>query len=106
MEGMLWFPDLLAIDTTHLLPVLASLSWLWLVEISAGVYYHAWRDVKVSLQIMAVGSIPLAAMEPTGVLLFWVSSNFFAITRAYILRRDAVRDLFGIPRWAFFLLSA
>jgi hypothetical protein len=72
-EGCLWFPDLLSCDTTYLLPILASLSWLWLVEISAGVYYHAWRDVKTIGQTVALATIPLAALEPAGVLLFWVS---------------------------------
>ena len=32
-EGWLWFPDLLSTDSTYLLPVLSSLSWLWLVEV-------------------------------------------------------------------------
>ncbi len=42
---------------------------------SAGVYYHAWSDLKSTIRIMAVATVPLTALEPSGVLVFWVSGH-------------------------------
>jgi hypothetical protein len=36
------------------------------------VYYHAWIDLKSTIRIMAVATVPLTALEPSGVLVFWV----------------------------------
>ena len=41
-------------------------------QVTAGVYYHAWIDLKSTIRIMAVATVPLTALEPSGVLVFWV----------------------------------
>ncbi len=38
-------------------------------------YYHAWSDLKSTIRIMAVATVPLTALEPSGVLVFWVSGH-------------------------------
>ena len=49
--------------------ILVLVSWY---QVSAGVYYHAWSDLKSTIRIMAVATVPLTALEPSGVLVFWV----------------------------------
>ena len=46
---------------------------------------------------VALASIPVCANVPAGVLFFWVTSNAFAITRAYVLRMDRLRHWLEIP---------
>jgi membrane protein insertase Oxa1/YidC/SpoIIIJ len=96
-EGALWFNDLTAPDETKLLPILSSLTWLANVEMGAGVYYEAWPMTRLAARLGAVAFIPMAEAFPSGVLLFWLVSNCFAIGRGALLRRDSVRRLLGIP---------
>jgi membrane protein insertase Oxa1/YidC/SpoIIIJ len=98
VEGMLWFPDLAKPDSTAMLAIATNTTWLVLMESSAGVYYNHWSVLRDNVRFIAVASIPLAMGLPSGVLLFWTSSNLFSIGRVLVFRRDAVRDYFGIPR--------
>jgi membrane protein insertase Oxa1/YidC/SpoIIIJ len=98
LEGMLWFPDLAKPDNTAMLAIATNTTWLVLMESSAGVYYWHWNRLRDNVRFIAVASIPLAMGLPSGVLLFWTSSNLFSIGRVLVFRRDAVRDYFGIPR--------
>jgi len=97
VEGLLWFPDLVATDPTRLLPILSALTWLLNVEMGAGRSYAAWPEARVAARLGAVACIPLAETVPSGVLLFWVTSNVFALARGALLRQDRVRKLLKIP---------
>lgn len=98
VEGALWFPDLIAVDSTYLLPILSGLTWLWNVELGAGVYYHHhWYAPKLAARVMSVAFIPLTATLPSGVFVFWLTSNLFAIARTYIMRLNAARNLLLVP---------
>jgi YidC/Oxa1 family membrane protein insertase len=96
-EGALWFPDLLAADTTYLLPVFSAITWLWAVELGSGVYYAAWPNVRLVTRTLAMAFIPVTATMPAGVFVFWLTSNLFAIARTYLTRLDSVRRLLRIP---------
>lgn len=96
-EGLWWFPDLISVDSTNLLPILSALTWLWNVELGAGVYYHAWSAPKSVARMVSVASIPLTANLPSGVFVFWVTSNLFAIARTYVTRSDRIRRWLNIP---------
>jgi membrane protein insertase Oxa1/YidC/SpoIIIJ len=96
-EGMLWFPDLVGHDPTYLLPTISALTWLWNVELGAGVHYHAWQNPRVAARAIAVASIQLTSTLPAGVLLFWVTSNMFAVARTFVVRGDSMRRLLNIP---------
>ena len=98
LEGMLWFPDLAKPDNTAMLAIATNTTWLVLMETSAGVYYQHWNRLRDNVRFIAVASIPLAMGLPSGILLFWISSNLFSIGRVLVFRRDAVRDYFAIPR--------
>lgn len=96
-EGTLWFPDLLAPDVSHLLPIASALTWLMNVEAGAGVHYHASPRLRSAVRLIAVTCWPLASTLPNGVLVFWVTSNLFALARAAATRPDAIRRLMNIP---------
>lgn len=97
VEGFLWFPDLVQTDPTRLLPILSALTWLLNVELGAGRSYEAWPEARIAARLGAVACIPLAETLPCGVLLFWVTSNVFALGRGALLRQDKVRKLLNIP---------
>ena len=95
-EGTLFFPDLSVPDATQLLPILSSMSWLVNVEMG-GVYWAAYPMARLAARLSAVAFIPLAEALPSGVLLFWLTSNCFAMGRGALLRQDSVRRLLRIP---------
>jgi YidC/Oxa1 family membrane protein insertase len=96
-EGVLWFRDLVEPDPSYLLPILSSVSWLLMVELASGAYYHAWPHVRATARVTSLAFIPLTTTLPAGVFLFWITSNLFAITRTLVLRRDDVRRKLNIP---------
>ncbi len=96
-DGVLWFPDLIERDETQLLAIISALTWLWNVEIGAGVHYSTHRTLRNSVRLGAVSFISLSSTLPAGVFVFWITSNVFALARGYILRGDAVRKYLHIP---------
>ena len=96
-EGALWFPDLVACDKSQLLPILSNLSFLWQVEMGAGAHYASYASLRLAVRVTAVATVPLVANLPSGVFVFWVTSNAFAIARGYAARLPAVRRALGIP---------
>jgi YidC/Oxa1 family membrane protein insertase len=95
--GNLWFIDLVAQDSTHILPIVSALTWLWNVEMGAGVFYGASPSLKLAARMSSVATIPLSATLPSGVFIFWITSNLFAVARGYAMRPDAVRRLLKMP---------
>lgn len=49
------------------------------------------------VRILTMMCWPFSSTLPSGVLLFWVTSNVWAIARSYITRLDWVRSKLGIP---------
>ena len=97
IEGLLWFPDLIAQDKTQLLAILSALTWLCQVEIGAGSHYQAWPALRLTARLMAVSMISLSATLPSGVFVFWITSNLFAVARGQFTRLDPVRRFLRIP---------
>ena len=97
-EGLLWFPSLLAADSTNLLPILSALTWLVNFESGVGARdYHDRLEVKSRVRTLAATTWMLAANLPAGVHLFWIVSNSFAIARGRVVGLDRVRAALGIP---------
>ena len=101
--GALWFPDLASPDATHLLPILSAVTWLANVELGAGFQYSALPTARLTARTAAVAFIPLAETIDAGVLLFWITSNLFALARGAALRANPVRAALGIPLHATIL---
>ena len=95
--GGLWFPNLMAPDTTGLLPVLSALSWLATIELASGKAFHMPPWMLSATRILAVACIPLTEPLPAGVFMFWITSNVFAMCRASMLRVRPIARFFRIP---------
>eukprot|EP01092_Planopodium_desertum_P008677 TRINITY_DN3681_c0_g1_i1.p1 TRINITY_DN3681_c0_g1~~TRINITY_DN3681_c0_g1_i1.p1 ORF type:complete len:321 (+),score=-15.01 TRINITY_DN3681_c0_g1_i1:25-987(+) len=95
--GTLWFIDLVEADPTWMLPTISALTWLWAVECAAGAHYFGWPAVRTVARSIAIAFIPVTSTLPSGVFIFWITSNLFAIGRTYFLRLDSVRRYFGMP---------
>jgi membrane protein insertase Oxa1/YidC/SpoIIIJ len=96
-EGALFFPNLMSTDTTQLLPVASALSWLVNIEMGGGAFYAAKPGLRLAIRLGAVAVIPLSQTIPSGVLLFWVTSNLFAVVRGRLARLPWLRRHLGIP---------
>ncbi len=97
VEGALFFPDLVQADPTNLLPIVSAFTWLMNVEMGAGAYYHSAPYVKSMTRVVASMCWALSATMPAGVLVFWTTSNLFALARGYVTHSDRVRRYLGIP---------
>ena len=96
-QGTLWFTNLCAVDPTYILPVLSSITWLWCVELGGSTLYKSSAGIQNSCRMLSLASIPIASNLPSGIFMFWISANVYAVFGAYIFRIDRVRVLFGIP---------
>ncbi|KAL1959226.1 hypothetical protein VTO42DRAFT_2731 [Malbranchea cinnamomea] len=103
-EGALWFPDLLAHDTTFALPVMLSatlvlnVAWGWktmsyreIATLSAVEATSASRrkGLKYFLMALSVWMCPtvIAAQVPSGMLVYWISSSFIATLQQQFVSR-------------------
>jgi hypothetical protein len=48
--------------------------------------------------MLSLAWIPICSTLPSGVFMFWITSNILECLRIAVFRKDKVRDLFGIPR--------
>jgi inner membrane protein COX18 len=101
-EGAFWFPDLLAADSVYILPVLLSatvftnITWGWkLHDIGKTsnrksiIRSFAVRVLKRVLQVLAISLAPcmIQAQAPAGLLIYWISSSFFATIQTRLLKK-------------------
>ena len=90
--GALWFVDLVLPDPTWMLPVASSLTWLTLLERTAGYMYLSHEDWRSLARTLAIAFIPVVANMPAGVFCFWITANLFSLGRVMVLNQDAVRS--------------
>jgi membrane protein insertase Oxa1/YidC/SpoIIIJ len=95
--GALWFTNMMDVDHSYVLYVASSLTWLWNVEIAGGSFYLKDGKIRMVTRMIALGSIPIVATMPCGVMLFWITSNLWEITRVNVLRNESLRKKLGIP---------
>ncbi|KAJ3074796.1 Mitochondrial inner membrane protein oxa1l [Podochytrium sp. JEL0797] len=101
--GMLWFQDLTVMDPTYVLPLVASATMLVVME--AGMEAGAATanpaqagTMKTVFRVMLIGFIPMTAMMPAAVFVYWVTSNFLTLVQFFALKNDSVRGWLNIPR--------
>ncbi len=88
---------LLLTDPTVALPVLMSLSLIGLAEIQDTTDKVAKMKARAMMRGMSVIMLPLTAKEPSGVFVFWISSNIASAVTSLILRDERSRAYFGMP---------
>jgi YidC/Oxa1 family membrane protein insertase len=95
--GLLWFVDLTVADPTFLLPVMASLSWLGIVEMGASALYLTSPRLKMWTRFSALAVNPVMSTLPYAVFCFWIPSNLWEIGRIMLFNTETVRATFRIP---------
>ncbi|KFO20595.1 Mitochondrial inner membrane protein COX18 [Fukomys damarensis] len=98
--GVLWFPDLTALDSTWILPVSVGVVNLLIVEIFAlqrrGMS-HFQRCITYFVRAVSVLMIPIAATVPSSIALYWLCSSLMGLAQNLLLRSPRFRQLCRIP---------
>ncbi|XP_071482766.1 LOW QUALITY PROTEIN: cytochrome c oxidase assembly protein COX18, mitochondrial-like [Diadema antillarum] len=97
-EGVLWFTDLMQTDMA--LAVLLGIVNITLVELSAlrrGPLTRTQHYLQNVFRVVAVGSIPAAALMPAAVSFYWLVSSTIGLGQLALLRTPAIRRAVGIP---------
>ncbi|KAK2506098.1 hypothetical protein MC885_008522 [Smutsia gigantea] len=99
-DGVLWFPDLTALDSTWILPVSVGVINLLIVEIFAlqkiGMS-HFQTYITYFVRAVCVLMIPIAATVPSSIVLYWLCSSFMGLSQNLLLRSPRCRQLCRIP---------
>ncbi|CAN0442898.1 unnamed protein product, partial [Scytosiphon promiscuus] len=104
--GFDWMPNLSAPDPTWTLPILTSaslmVSRLLLIELGSEMPVAQAAEKpkvnpKVMFRVMSVISIPIAFTLPSGVLLYWTTSNIFGMVQRGMLELRPVQKALGWP---------
>ncbi|XP_024120366.1 cytochrome c oxidase assembly protein COX18, mitochondrial [Oryzias melastigma] len=98
--GALWFSDLTVPDSTWILPVCLGLTNLIIVEVFSlqrvGVS-GVQRLVLNGIRGFCVLMIPIAAMVPSSMALYWFTSSLVGFSHNLILRSPAVHKILRLP---------
>ncbi|KAM5338180.1 cytochrome c oxidase assembly protein COX18, mitochondrial isoform 2-T2 [Glossophaga mutica] len=98
--GVLWFPDLTALDSTWILPVSVGVINLLIVEIFAVQKIGMSRFQMYAtyfVRAVSVLMIPVAATVPSSIVLYWLCSSFMGLSQNLLLRSPRFRQLCRIP---------
>ncbi|XP_057585722.1 cytochrome c oxidase assembly protein COX18, mitochondrial isoform X2 [Hippopotamus amphibius kiboko] len=98
--GVLWFPDLTALDSTWILPVSVGIINLLIVEIFALQKFGMSRFqtyITYFVRAVSVLMIPIAATVPSSIVLYWLCSSFMGLSQNFLLRSPRFRQLCRIP---------
>jgi len=97
--GAFWFPDLGAADPMYILPVLNALSFLVMIEIGAdGIQANQANQFKWAMRAVSLVMIPATASLPSSLFMYWLPNNVLSILQTYLLKREALRKMFDIPK--------
>lgn len=98
--GVLWFPDLTALDSTWILPICIGAINLIIVEIVALQKIGMSRfqkGVTYFVRGISVLMIPVAATVPSSLVLYWLCSSFMGLSQNLLLRSPRFRQFCRIP---------
>ncbi|XP_077606361.1 cytochrome c oxidase assembly protein COX18, mitochondrial isoform X2 [Crocuta crocuta] len=99
-DGVLWFHDLTALDSTWILPVSVGVVNLLIVEIFALQKLGMSRFqtyITYFVRAVSVLMIPVAATVPSSIVLYWLCSSFMGLSQNLLLRSPKFRRLCRIP---------
>lgn len=100
--GALWFTDLTIADPTYALPVIASATFLLIVEVGAADGMEGQTDVmkkrmKNIMRGVAVVIVPFTLSLPASVFMYWTTSNLFSLGQTLLLKVPSVKRVLGLP---------
>merc|ERR1719369_821867 len=105
-EGGAWFSNLTIPDPTFILPTLVGLSFSTTIYISANKFKHPAMPQQISkfsrldllLYSISILMIPLASIQPSAVVLYWVTSGVMGVSINLLLLSPMFRRAVRIPK--------
>jgi len=100
--GTLWFHDLTVADPTYALPLIASGSFLLMIELNAADGMQGQPEkmrsrFKNIMRGVAVLIVPFTIDLPAAVFMYWSASNLISLVQSSLLKRPSIKKAFGIP---------
>jgi len=103
MGGTLWFTDLTMRDPYYILPIVCGGTFYSMVQLgdpgqAPGVPVDERQAMmRTMMKGAAVVMVPATAWFESGVFVYWISTNMFAMTQTVLLRQPAIREAAGMP---------
>ncbi|KAI8362814.1 60Kd inner membrane protein-domain-containing protein [Blakeslea trispora] len=99
-QGLLWFTDLSEKDPYYVLPAVSALGVMAVLEAGteAGAANPQSKGMKNVFRGLTVLMVPFTAWMPSGVFVYWVTSNFFSIGQILALKNPSIRKVLNIPQ--------
>ncbi|TPX54867.1 hypothetical protein SeMB42_g00133 [Synchytrium endobioticum] len=99
--GVLWFTDLTTHDPYYVLPIVASVSMMGVLETMTGApgaqsAAHG-AAVKSAMRVAVLVGCVFTSSFPAGVFMYWTASNAFTFASVFLLRQPSVKKYFEIP---------
>ncbi|XP_059155622.1 cytochrome c oxidase assembly protein COX18, mitochondrial-like isoform X2 [Physella acuta] len=99
-EGVAWFPDLTAVDSTWILPCMMGGVMLLNIEMTSlnipiVTRYRKW--LTRGLRTVAVVMIPITSTVPSAMALYWVTSGSLGAVQNLLFDYSPFRRLIGLP---------
>ncbi|KAI8059936.1 60Kd inner membrane protein-domain-containing protein [Gilbertella persicaria] len=99
-QGLFWFSDLAAKDPYYVLPALSAAGAMAVLEAGteAGAANPQSKGMKNVFRGLTVLVIPFTAWMPSGVFVYWITSNLFSIGQILALKNPSIRKALNIPQ--------
>ena len=99
-EGLLWFQDLAEKDPYYILPVVSAAGVMAVLEAGteAGAANPQSKGMKNVFRALTLVMVPFTAWMPSGVFVYWITSNFFSIGQILALKNPSIRSALNIPK--------
>ncbi|KAM6180497.1 mitochondrial inner membrane protein OXA1L [Erethizon dorsatum] len=97
--GLWWFQDLTISDPMYILPLAVTATMWAVLELGAetGMQSSDLQWMRSVIRVMPLVVLPITIHFPTGVFVYWLSSNMFSLVQVSCLRIPAVRTVLKIP---------
>ncbi|ORZ06012.1 60Kd inner membrane protein-domain-containing protein [Absidia repens] len=98
--GMSWFTNLTAQDPYYILPAVSAAGMLAVLEAGteAGAATPQSKGMKTFMRGITVLTVPFTAWMPSGVFVYWITSNIYSIAQILALKNPSVRSALNIPQ--------
>lgn len=96
--GLFWFLDLSVQDPLMILPCLSAFSFIMVMESGAETGTSAINaNMRNIMRFIGLGMIPVTCSFPSGVFMYWLTTNLFSLIQTKVLTQGFVRLKLGLP---------
>lgn len=101
--GFGWIPNLTEVDASWILPVTLGLVNLCVIQIQTSLRKTGQEPSKMQVvatnafRLLSIVMVPIAAVVPSCLCLYWVSSSTYGLIQNLAFISPKVRKVFGVP---------